>query len=99
MPTEHIVAMLRAERDKIDRALQALEADLSIKRRGRPRKNVDANVPDWVKGKTAKPKKKGRTYTAKQRKEASARMKARWAVKKEAPAKRKSAKTATAAGQ
>src|SRR5437868_7109407 len=60
MPTEHIIAMLRAERDKLDRALQALES--GVKRRGRPvgsgRKAAasdynDPTMPDWTKPKSA----------------------------------------------
>jgi hypothetical protein len=93
MPTEHIIAMLRAERDKIDRALQALEG--GVKRRGRPagsgRKAASADyndptMPDWVKPKSAlkktAPKKKRRTVA--QRKAQAERMKAFWAAKKKA---------------
>jgi len=87
MPTEHIIAMLRAERDKIDRALQALEG--GAKRRGRPagsgRKpaSADDNEPTVPDSSTnAKPRKTKRKFTAAQKKAASERMKARWAAKK-----------------
>jgi len=40
MPTEHIVALLIAERDKLDQAIEALGG--GTKRRGRPRKNPSA---------------------------------------------------------
>jgi hypothetical protein len=101
MPTEHIIALLRAERDRLDAALRALEGG-TAKRRGRPRKIADdANMPDWVRPKTAAPKKKGRRkFTAAQRKEASARMKARWAAKKKAaPAKTKRKAKAAKVGE
>ena len=93
MPTEHIIAMLRAERDKIDRALQVLDG--GVKRRGRPagsgRKAASADgndptMPDWVKPKSSstntKSKRTKRKFTAAQKKAASERMKARWAAKK-----------------
>lgn len=38
MPTEHILALLIAERDKLNRAIEAL-GGTGAKRRGRPRKN------------------------------------------------------------
>ena len=102
MPTDHIIALLRAERDRLDAALRALEG--TTKRRGRPRKIADdTNMPDWVRPK-ATPKKHGRKYTAAQRREASARMKARWAArtktapKKSTPGYRSARKAKAAAG-
>jgi len=38
MPTEHIVALLIEERDKLNRAIEALQGPL--RRRGRPPKGV-----------------------------------------------------------
>jgi hypothetical protein len=90
MPTDHIVALLIAERDKLNRAIEALSEP--VKRRGRPPKNPvatadysDPTMPEW--GKPAK--KKARTWSAAQKKAAAERMKARWAVKKKADAKSK----------
>lgn len=85
----HIVSLLVAERDKLNRAIEALQGP--TKRRGRPPKNPAfdynaPNVPDWVKPKTAAPAKKlkKRTFTAAQRKAFGKRMKAYWAAKKKA---------------
>jgi len=95
MPVDQIIAMLRAEREKIDRALEALEA--GVKRRGRPagsgRKSItadynDPTMADSMNPKssltTAKPKRTKRKFSAAQKKAASERMKARWAAKKKA---------------
>ena|ERR1700674_2192996 len=85
MPTDHILSLLIAERDKLNRAIEALQP---AKRRGRPPKNPysDPTMPDWVKPKSALAapvKRKGtRKFTAKQRKEQAARMKAYWAAKR-----------------
>jgi hypothetical protein len=40
MPTEQIIALLIAERDKLNRAIEALQGP--VKRRGRPPKNAAA---------------------------------------------------------
>jgi len=76
MSTDHIVALLVAERDKLNRAIEVLQGE---KRRGRPPKNqrefggsVSSGAP------------KKRTFTAAQRKKQAARMKAYWAAKKKA---------------
>ena len=76
MPTEHILALLIQERDKLNRAIEALQGP--VKRRGRPPKSLTAPVEE-------SPKKK-RRFSAVQRKKQAERMKAYWA------AKRKSAK-------
>jgi hypothetical protein len=50
MPTEQILTLLIAERDKLNRAIEALQGP--TKRRGRPPKNPTLNhpsVPDGVK--------------------------------------------------
>ena len=57
METTHIVALLTAERDRLNRAIEALQGP--TKRIGRPpgsgRKQAsvdDPNMPDWVKPKS-----------------------------------------------
>jgi hypothetical protein len=73
MPTEHIIALLIAERDKLNRAIEALQG--SAKRRGRPPKNPMAATPVV----SITPKKK---RSAAQRKAQAERMKAYWAAKR-----------------
>jgi hypothetical protein len=74
MPTEHILAMLIAERDKLTRALEALGG--AAKRRGRPPKSPLATV--------SAPAEKRRGWSAAQRKAQAARLKAYWAKKRKA---------------
>lgn len=74
MPTEHILSMLIAERDKLNRAIEALQG--SAKRRGRPPKNQSAGATDVA------PSRKRRGRTAAARKAQSVRMKAYWAAKR-----------------
>ena len=74
MPTEHIIALLIAERDKLNRAIDALQG--SAKRRGRPPKNAETPADREV----SAPKRKRRS--AAQRKAQAERMKAYWAAKK-----------------
>jgi hypothetical protein len=76
MPTEHILALLIQERDKLNRAIEALQG---TKRRGRPPKSPFALVAPADNG-----QRKPRTFTAVQRKKQTARMKAYWAAKKKA---------------
>jgi hypothetical protein len=82
MPTDQILSLLVAERDKLNRAIEALQD--GVKRRGRPPKNPLAGTPP-----TAAPalKKHGRRFSAAQRKAASERMRLRWAAKRKAEAK------------
>jgi len=72
MPSDHIIALLIQERDRLNRAIEALQVSPSpttAKRRGRPPKNEgSASAPP------AKPARKKRTFTAAQRKAASQRM-------------------------
>jgi hypothetical protein len=82
MLTEQIVALLIAERDKLNRAIEALQGP--AKRRGRPPRNPLAATEAAA---AARPKKKSRSFTAAQRKAASERMRQRWAAKKKAEAK------------
>ena len=72
MPTEHILALLIQERDKLNKAIEALQG--TAKRRGRPPKNASGPVE-------AAPRKK-RTFSAAQRKKQAERMKAYWASKR-----------------
>lgn len=74
MPTEHIVELLIAERDKLNRAIELLQGE---KRRGRPPKIAVTVVPANENGHGKK-----RIFTAAQRKKQAARMKAYWAAKK-----------------
>jgi hypothetical protein len=78
MPTEQIVALLIQERDRLNRAIEALQGP--TKRRGRPPKNsFTAATPV-----SAAPTAKKRTFTAAQRKQQAERMKKYWAAKKKA---------------
>jgi hypothetical protein len=80
MPTDQIVALLVAERDRLTKAIEALQG--TVKRRGRPPKNpsgIASSVPE---------KKRGPKRTAAQNKAHSERMKQYWAArKKQAKAK------------
>jgi hypothetical protein len=80
MTTDHIVALLVAERDRLNRAIEVLQGP--TKRRGRPPKNPLAAVTATVA--EPAPARKKRTFTAAQRKEQAARMKKYWAAKKKA---------------
>jgi hypothetical protein len=72
MPTEHIIAMMIAERDKLNRAIEALRG--SAKRRGRPPKDPLTAI--------AAPAKKHKRQSAARRKAQAERMKAYWAAKR-----------------
>jgi hypothetical protein len=97
MDTKAIIAHLRAERDRIDGAIAALEAlNRTGRRRGRPA------------GSTAGPSKRGRRrMSAGARRRIAAAMRARWAAKKKkgarpqhkSPAKQKRRGGITAAGR
>jgi hypothetical protein len=75
MPTEHIVALLIQERDKLNRAIEALQG--TVKRRGRPPKS---SAPEHDGPFPMTPQK--RAWTPEQKAAAAARMKKRWAAKK-----------------
>jgi hypothetical protein len=79
MPTEHIIALLIAERDKLNRAIEVLQGP--IKRRGRPPKNPSAAAAAPAATLPA-PTKKRRGLSAAGRKAQSQRMKAYWAAKR-----------------
>jgi hypothetical protein len=73
MPAEQIVALLIAERDRLNRAIEALGGTVG-KRRGRPPKSASA-AP-------APKKKRGRVFTAAQRKAQAERMRKLWAERR-----------------
>ena len=77
MPTQHIIALLIAERDKLNRAIEALQG--SAKRRGRPPKNPLAASATPAAAPVAKKRKR---RSAAQRKAQAERMKAYWAAKR-----------------
>jgi hypothetical protein len=91
MQTDHIVALLIAERDKLNQAIAALTGGVAAKRRGRPPKNPSA-VVEAAPAPAVAPKKHGRTFSAAQRKAASERMRARWAAQKTGKPTKKAAK-------
>ena len=82
MNLEHILALLISERDKLNRAIEALGNP--VKRRGRPPKNPLAGI--LAAPTNPAPKKTGGLSPAK-RKAQSERMKAYWAKRKKQAAK------------
>jgi hypothetical protein len=81
MPTDHILALLIADRDKLNRAIDALQGP--VKRRGRPPRNPLATAAAGQvapTGAAATKKRKGLSAAA--RKAQSQRMKAYWAAKR-----------------
>jgi hypothetical protein len=88
MPTDQIVALLIAERDKLNAAIALLQG--GVRRRGRPPKN--ATAPTWVTSNGAAapveaPAKRKRNFSPAQRKAAAERMRQMWAKKKKAAKK------------
>jgi hypothetical protein len=81
MQTEQILALLIAERDKLNRAIEALQGP--TKRRGRPPKDPLAATATSP----APAKKKRPQFTAARREAAAERMRQRWAAKKKAESK------------
>ena len=79
MPTEHILALLIAERDRLNQAIDVLQR--GSMRRGRPPKNVAASSHS-----AATPRTRAGRTTA-QRRAQSKRMKEYWAKRKRADAK------------
>jgi hypothetical protein len=82
MLTEQILALLIAERDKLNRAIEALQGP--TKRRGRPPKD---ELTAATHGAPEPPKRKRRKFSAAQREAAAERMRQRWAAKKKAEVK------------
>jgi len=91
MPTEQILALLIAERDKLNRAIEALQGP--TRRRGRPPKNPLTAAVIGPPERAQPAKKPRRKFTAAQRKQQAERMKAFWAAKKKASAKAQSKAT------
>lgn len=106
--TEHIIALLIQERDKLNRAIEALQghSGTAPKRRGRPPKTASM-APEMFAAPTSHaasalsaaaepPARKKRVFSAAQREAAAERMRQRWAAKKKAarPAKKRAAKAA-----
>jgi hypothetical protein len=85
MPTEQILALLIAERDKLSQAIEVLQGP--TKRRGRPPKNALNGATPSVAVEPSQPAKKKRRFTAAQRKQQAEKMKAYWLAKKKAEAK------------
>jgi hypothetical protein len=73
MPTDQILSLLIAERDKLNRAIEALQG--TTKRRGRPPKSPEAIIP------TVTNNRRG-AMSAAARKAQSKRMKAHWAKRR-----------------
>jgi hypothetical protein len=82
MSIEYIVALLIAERDRLNRAIEALQGP--IRRRGRPPKNPAGDPSPSVPA----TQKRGSRRTAAQRKAQAERMKAYWAKRKKEAAKK-----------
>jgi hypothetical protein len=82
MSTEHIAALLIWERDKLNRAIEALGTP--VKRRGRPPKNPLVAVTPTAE---APAPKKRRSLSPAKRKAQSERMKAYWAKRRKQAAK------------
>ena len=85
MPTDHILSLLIAERDKLSRAIEALTGQ--AKRRGRPPKNPTVAYTRASASVTAAPARKKRHFSAAQRAAAAKRMRLRWAAKRKAERK------------
>jgi hypothetical protein len=82
MATEHIVSLLLAERDRLTRAIDALQGP--AKRRGRPPGTAAVAAPAASSPAKAKRARKRRKLTAAEKKAASERMKAFWAARRKA---------------
>jgi hypothetical protein len=85
MQTEQIVALLIAERDKLNHAIDVLLGP--TKRRGRPPKNALNGATPSVAVEPSQPAKKKRRFTAAQRKLQSEKLKAYWAARKKTAVK------------
>ena len=83
MATDHIVSLLIAERDKLDRAIEALQGTAATRK---PVASAEAPASAPVTEEAAAPKarKKRRPLTAAQRKAHKVRMQEYWAAKRKA---------------
>ena len=82
MPIQHILDLLITERDRLNRAIDALQG--SAPRRGRPPASAE-KAPATESTKPAdgtEPAKRGRRFTPAQKKKQAERMKAYWAAKR-----------------
>jgi hypothetical protein len=83
MPIEHILGLLIAERDRLNKAIDALQTPSA--RTGRPPVSRAAAAPAVAPGVAgAAPVKKGRHFTPAQKKKQADKMKAYWAAKRKA---------------
>jgi hypothetical protein len=82
MPTDHIVSLLIAERDKLNRAIEALQG--AAKRRGRPPKSASSAVAGPTAESPAGAPAKKRKMSAAARRKIAAAQKKRWAAVKAA---------------
>jgi len=91
METSQILELLVAQRDRLNNAIDALQAP--AKRNGRPPKQAAPQEGSLGSESAAAPapRKKHRKFSAAQRKAASERMRARWAAKRNTDAKAKKA--------
>jgi hypothetical protein len=83
MPIDQILHSLIAERDKLNRAIEALQG--AVRRRGRPPKNPTAALLTTLKSPPADSRR--RPMSAEARKAQSMRMREYWAKRKKAAAK------------
>lgn len=81
MPLDQILTLLVQERDRLNRAIEALQGPDQMKRRGRPPRDESAET-DGVAATAEKTARKKRTFSAAQRKKQAERMKAYWAAKR-----------------
>jgi hypothetical protein len=86
MPSEQILALLIAERDKLTRAIEALQG--SAKRRGRPPKNHWKSTLGGTAASEPNPEQKRNRRTAAQRKAQAEKMRQYWAERRKAEGKR-----------
>jgi hypothetical protein len=77
MPTEHIVALLIQERDRLNRAIEALQGP--VKRRGRPPKN---STPAVAVPAAEEASQKRKRFSAATRRKMALAQKKRWAEKR-----------------
>jgi hypothetical protein len=82
MPVEHIVSLLIAERDRLERAIEALQSP--AKRRGRRPKHFAAGATEPS---THVPAKKKAEWSAAKRRAQGERMKAYWEKRRKAAKK------------
>jgi hypothetical protein len=85
MPTDLIVALLIAERDKLNSAIAALQG--AVKRRGRPPKNAAPVLAAAAPAALPAPKRR-RGMSPARRKAQGERMKAYWAKRRKEAAKK-----------